>query len=194
MTPSTKIKTLIREVISLGPVFPGTITKIYNVCGKKECKCKDPESPKKHGPYNLLSYTIGKKSSSKFIKDKELSSALSMQQNYQRLKSICQELPLAYLELFRNEGMEKVRNFSSELEIEFASGEFSSEKSFIHTIRELEKRVESWRSKAIKKTSDINAFKARIKQLEMSRDNWKERALINEKNDSSKKKRKTLQK
>ncbi len=177
MKPAKKVKELIEEVINLGAVLPGSVSKVYNVCGKKHCKCKDPESPEKHGPYNLLSFTIGKKSSSKFIKDKELNSVLSMQKSYQRLKRICQELPLAYLDLIKKEGVITANELADELRIEYCSDEFLSEKRLMHTIRELEKQVKTWHAKATERTHETNAQKARIKQLEKSRESWKNRAM-----------------
>lgn len=190
MKPAKKIKGLVEEVINLGAVLPGSVSKVYNVCGKKNCKCKDPESPKKHGPYNLLSFTIGKKSSTKFVKEKELKDILSMQKNYQRLKAICQELPLAYFELIKNEGVASVAELADELRIECCSDEFLSEKRLMHTIRELEKQVKAWHEKATERTHEINAQKARIKQLEKSRNNWKNRAMTSsdlQKEDNKKK-------
>jgi hypothetical protein len=171
-----KIRALIEEVISLGPVLPGSVSKIYNVCGKKNCKCKDPEFPEKHGPYNLLSFTIGKKSSTKFIKNKNLNEVLSMQKNYQRLKAICQELPLAYLDLLNKEDIPAARNLAEEIQLEFSPDEYASEKRLRHANMELNKQVIGWREKATERTHEINVLRARINQLEKSRDSWKTRA------------------
>ena len=101
MKTKKKIKSLIQEIISLNGILPGSVSKVYNVCGKKDCRCKDKKNPQKHGPYNLLSYTIAKKSSTKFIKDEDLNTVLEMQQNFRRLREIIQELSLAYIELVK---------------------------------------------------------------------------------------------
>jgi hypothetical protein len=194
MNQRKKIKSLLKEITSLEGVLPGSVSKVYNVCGKKECRCKDKKNPQKHGPYNLLSYTIAKKSSTKFIKDEDLSSILDMQQNFRRLREIIQELSLAYMELVKEEGVNEARQFASSISIDFNTDNCVSEKRLIHKIHELTKQVNSWREKAKNKTFDINAMKARIKQLEKSRDSWKERALIYEANDSSKKKKKNSRK
>lgn len=40
----------------------------YNVCGNPNCRCKDPENPKKHGPYYQISYSHKGKSMTQFVK------------------------------------------------------------------------------------------------------------------------------
>lgn len=194
MNAKKKIRDLVQEIISLEGILPGSVSKVYNVCGKKECRCKDKKNPQKHGPYNLLSYTIAKKSSTKFIKDEDLPSTLDMQQNFRRLREIIQELSLAYMELVKNEGVNEAREFASSISIDFNTDNCLSEKRLIHKTHELTKQINSWREKAKNKTFDINAMKARIKQLEESRDYWKERTLIYEGSDSNKKKKKISRK
>ena len=194
MNAKRKIKSLLQEIISLEGILPGSVSKVYNVCGKKDCRCKDKKNPQKHGPYNLLSYTIAKKSSTKFIKDEDLNAVLEMQRNFRRLREIVQELGLAYMEFVKNEGVDEARQFASSLSIDFNTDNSLSEKRLLYKINELTKQMNSWRNKAKVKTSGINAMKARIKQLEKSRDDWKERALINELADSDKKKRKNSKK
>ena len=184
-----KIKKLLQELIALEGILPGSVSKVYNVCGKKDCKCKDKKNPRKHGPYNLLSYTIAKKSSTKFIKDEDLALTIEMQQNFRRLREIIQELSLAYMELVKNEGISAAREFASSLSVDFNMNTSSSEKRLLHKINELTKKVDSWREKAKNKTTAINAMKARIKQLEESRDYWKKRALADDSNNSNKKKK-----
>jgi len=183
-----KIKNLLKEIISLDGILPGGVSKVYNVCGKKGCKCKDKKNPQKHGPYNLLSYTIAKKSSTKFIKDDDLDSVLEMQNNFRRLKKIVQELSLSYVELVKNEGVNEAREFASSLSIDFNTSNDLSEKRLLHKIQKLTKQRDSWREKAKNKTNDINTMKARIKQLENSRDYWKKRAVSNEEKSDDKKK------
>jgi len=58
-----RIKKLEESLGEIGPMLPGGITEQWNVCGKAGCKCKDPDKPKKHGPYFQLSFTVGGKSS-----------------------------------------------------------------------------------------------------------------------------------
>jgi Family of unknown function (DUF6788) len=184
-----KIKALIGEIVNLGAVLPGSVSKKHNVCGKKECRCKDPVNPRKHGPYNHLSYTIAGKSSSKFIKDEDLSAVLKMQASFKRLREICQELPLTYMKLLREGGVEAVTGVAEEIRIIFSALEGVSEKRHLHKIRELDKKVASWREKAKERTLELNKLFARVRQLEQSRDDWKMKAAVLDRSTTEKKTR-----
>lgn len=39
-----------RELLTLGPVHPGSITEQFNACGQPGCRCKDPENLKGTDP------------------------------------------------------------------------------------------------------------------------------------------------
>lgn len=47
---------------------PGSLSEQYNVCGKKGCRCKDPNNPQRHGPYYQLSWVHAGKSTTQFIR------------------------------------------------------------------------------------------------------------------------------
>lgn len=96
-----KIKTVKKEIDALGPMLPGSITKQWNVCGTKGCKCKDPDNPVKHGPYYQLSYTAAGKSSTIFIKKEELSEVKRRIRNYKKFKELTKEFILANIDSFR---------------------------------------------------------------------------------------------
>ncbi len=68
MKSKKKIEQLKQKLLNLGPVLPGSISEQWNVCGTPGCKCKDPKTPQKHGPYYQLSFSVGGRSSSMFIK------------------------------------------------------------------------------------------------------------------------------
>ena len=84
-------KRLIRirsEITAIGSFLPGSITKQYNVCGNKNCKCKDPVNPKKHGPcFQLAFYKKGKHSTA-FIPKEIAKDVKNEVQNYKRAKKL----------------------------------------------------------------------------------------------------------
>ena len=96
-----KIKTVKKKIDALGPMLPGSITKQWNVCGTKGCKCKDPDNPVKHGPYYQLSYTAAGKSSTIFIKKEELLEAKKRIRNYKKFKELTKEFIIANIDSFR---------------------------------------------------------------------------------------------
>lgn len=82
-----KIKTQIMEIEALRP---GSLSKQYNICGVAGCKCKDPEKPKKHGPYFNLSYIHMGKKKTQFIRQ-NFSKEIELQnKNYKKFKKLTQ--------------------------------------------------------------------------------------------------------
>lgn len=94
-----------QAMAALGPMLPGSISKQWNVCGKPGCRCKDPERPKKHGPYYQLSFTVAGKSSSLFLKPEELAQARRCLRRYRQFKGLCSELHAAYVREARQQGL-----------------------------------------------------------------------------------------
>jgi hypothetical protein len=93
-----------QQILKLGPVLPGSIGEQWNVCGTPGCKCKDPLNPRKHGPYYQLSFSVGGRSSSMFIKKEDLSEARKRVKNYQELKKLITEFIQANVDLVRKNG------------------------------------------------------------------------------------------
>jgi hypothetical protein len=79
------------ELAALGPLHPGSISQQYNVCGNPGCRCKDPENPKKHGPYYQLSYTWRGKHTTRFVRAERLEDMERKVANHKRLRELTQE-------------------------------------------------------------------------------------------------------
>ena len=95
------------KLARLGSVLPGSISEQWNVCGTTGCRCKDPDKPVRHGPYYQLSFTIGGKSSTLFIKKEDLPEARRRLKRYQQFKTLCTELVDAYIALTRKNGFDR---------------------------------------------------------------------------------------
>jgi len=63
-----RIQQIKAELSALGEMRPGSLSKQYNVCGKPNCRCKDPQNPQRHGPYYQLSWVHQGKSTTQFIR------------------------------------------------------------------------------------------------------------------------------
>ena len=63
-----RIQQIKAELAALGEMRPGSLSKQYNVCGKPNCRCKDPQNPQRHGPYYQLSWVHQGKSTTQFIR------------------------------------------------------------------------------------------------------------------------------
>jgi len=84
-TLERQIEKVKRDLVALGDLRPGSLSTQYNVCGKPGCRCK-ATPPEKHGPYYQVSYTRKGKSSSKFVKQKDLPAVRQQLKNYERMK------------------------------------------------------------------------------------------------------------
>jgi len=102
---SGRIKKLEETLARIGPMLPGGITEQWNVCGRPGCRCKDPDNPRKHGPYFQLSFTVGGKSSSMFIKREHIAAARRCVRNYARFKTLTAQLLQARIAWARKGGL-----------------------------------------------------------------------------------------
>ena len=109
MNPQNKIEQLKQKLLNLGPVLPGSISEQWNVCGTPSCKCKDSKKPQKHGPYYQLSFSVGGRSSSMFIKKEDISEARKRVRNYQEFKKLTTELVQAHVDLIRSSGFRRAQ-------------------------------------------------------------------------------------
>lgn len=51
-----KILQLKQQLLALGPMHPGSLSRQYQACAKPGCKCCDPKNPRPHGPYTKLTF------------------------------------------------------------------------------------------------------------------------------------------
>lgn len=110
MKTKKSVEQLKQKLLSLGPVLPGSISEQWNVCGTPCCRCKDSNNPKKHGPYYQLSFSIGGRSSSMFIKKEDLAEARKRVRRHQEFKKLMTDLVRAYVEQVREEGFGRADN------------------------------------------------------------------------------------
>ena len=108
MTPEErKIEQKIKKLTTIGPMLPGSISEQWNVCGTPGCRCKDPENPVKHGPYYQLSFTVGGKSSTLFIKPEDVPEVRRRLKRYKQFKTLCTDLVRAYVDVARSSGFQR---------------------------------------------------------------------------------------
>ncbi len=81
-----RIQQLKLQLQSLGELRPGSLSRQYNICGKAGCRCKDPDRPRRHGPYYKLSYVHAGKFTSQFIRPAQLQAVRLQLANYKKLR------------------------------------------------------------------------------------------------------------
>ena len=102
-----RIEQLKGKLAQLGPMLPGSISEQWNVCGTPGCRCKDPDKPVRHGPYYQLSFTVGGKSSTMFVKKADLPEARRRLRRYQQFKALSTALVHAHIALTRKTGFNR---------------------------------------------------------------------------------------
>jgi len=83
-----QIQKIKKELMELGELRPGSLSQQYNVCGKAFCICKDPENPRRHGPYYQVSYGRKGKSSSTFVRPEDVAAVKKQLANYKKLMQL----------------------------------------------------------------------------------------------------------
>lgn len=96
--PEKRILKLKQKIMALGPIHPGRITKQFNVCGAAGCRCKDPENPRKHGPYYYLSFTFAGKGRTVFVPKAHVAEMKRRTERFVKLKALYQQLIEANME------------------------------------------------------------------------------------------------
>jgi hypothetical protein len=99
-----QIRKIKEELVNLGPMRPGSLSRQYSVCGKPGCACADPDKPKKHGPFYQLSYAHQGKSSTRFVRPGYVPQIKNELAAYKRFRQLTQtwvglELTLSQLRL-----------------------------------------------------------------------------------------------
>ncbi len=87
-TCQAKIEKIKQALVNLGEITPGSLSKQYNICGNPRCRCKDPDNPKKHGPYYNLSYTWNGKGRTEFVRKERLAEVREQIKNYKTMKEL----------------------------------------------------------------------------------------------------------
>ncbi len=93
------------ELQTIGEMRPGSLNRHYTVCGKENCRCKDPAKPRKHGPYYQLSYVHRGKSTSQFIQNSLVKNVNKQLVNYKKFKALMNE----WVDLALNQAKENLR-------------------------------------------------------------------------------------
>jgi len=80
-----KILQLKRQILELGPLHPGSLSRQYQICGKPGCKCCDPGTPR---PHTKLTYAYHGKYTCRFVRAesvKEVSALVAGFKTFRRL-------------------------------------------------------------------------------------------------------------
>jgi hypothetical protein len=86
-----RISRIKAELVTLGPMRPGSLSEQYNVCGTPGCRCKDKKNPRKHGPYYHLNYTWRGRNRTEFVKAEAVAGVRRQLERYKRFRALMNE-------------------------------------------------------------------------------------------------------
>ncbi len=178
MNLQAKIRSATRTLANPGPMLPGTISDQYSVCGKPGCKCMAPEKPQRHGPYAKLSFGVGGKHSTVFIKQKDRAAVEAMTENYKGVWAAVSDLALLSVELLRQQGVEAVAAVSLGVTDQTAPVPLVAGGTAPSTVnRRMAQSKANWKAKAIEKTAGLERQRIARRDLTASRGKWRKEAL-----------------
>ena len=90
-TMEMRVEKIKRELQTIGSMRPGSLNKQFTVCGRKGCRCQDPNHPKRHGPYFQLSYVHQGKSTTQFIQRELVPTVAQQLKNYKIFRALTAE-------------------------------------------------------------------------------------------------------
>jgi len=83
-----KILRLKQQLLALGPLHPGSLSRQYQVCGKPGCKCRDPKKPSPHGPYTKLTYVYHGKFTCRFVRAESLAEVTALVTTFKTFRQL----------------------------------------------------------------------------------------------------------
>ncbi len=86
-----RVERIKRQLQQIGDMRPGSLNQQRTVCGRQGCRCQDPHTPQKHGPYFQLSYVHQGKSTTQFIPNDLVPPVRHQLDNYKTFKALTTE-------------------------------------------------------------------------------------------------------
>jgi hypothetical protein len=83
-----KILCLKQQLLALGPLHPGSLSRQYQVCGKPGCKCRDPKKPSPHGPYTKLTYVYHGKFTCRFVRAESVAEVTALVATFKTFRQL----------------------------------------------------------------------------------------------------------
>lgn len=80
-----------KELLTVGFVCLGSVSAVYQQCGKPNCRChNDPDS--RHGPYSLWTRKIKGKTTSRFLNQQNATECKEWIANQRKLQKIIKQM------------------------------------------------------------------------------------------------------
>ena len=167
---------MMADLMCLKPMLPGSISEQYNVCGKANCRCKDKDNPRKHGPQSRLSYCLPGKNSNIVIRKADVAIAASMNNNFKEMRQLITEISKEAIRIYREDGAEALQDRMTKT-ISKGKAKISGVKSGSAKLIEVETSRDKWKIRAKERIKVTQKDTVTIRNLRDSRAKWKAEAM-----------------
>ncbi len=92
------------KIEKIGFISTGSITQVYNTCGRSQCECYKDRS-RRHGPYNVWTRKVRAKTVTRNLTDKQAKFARECINNMREIEKIIEQmkdLSVQYIEGYGN--------------------------------------------------------------------------------------------
>jgi hypothetical protein len=86
-----KLLRLKQQLLALGPLHPGSLSRQYQVCAKPGCKCCAPQNPRPHGPYTKLTYVHRGKYTCRFVRATSVQEVTALVAAFKTFRQLTEE-------------------------------------------------------------------------------------------------------
>ena len=169
-----KLKGLYARLLDMKPVLPGSLSEQYNVCGKANCRCKDRENPRRHGPQLKLGYSLDGRKSTLVVKKADRNVAGRMNANFCDWRRLQIEINEEILRLYKEAGANETHALVGEA-WECAKERALGARKPHPSLKRLQSSCDSWKEKAKSRALELRKDSVKIRDLAVSRDRWKEK-------------------
>ena len=92
-TPATQqideqILQIKQQLLALGPLHPGSISRQYQECGKSGFKSHAPKEPQLHGPYTKLTYAYHGKFTCRFVRAQAVAEVTALVATFKQFRKL----------------------------------------------------------------------------------------------------------
>ena len=174
-----KIKKELKEAIAVmvNPecMLPGKVREFKTTCSTPGCKCHRTKEPEKHIG-RQMSYTHERKTKTFSIKKKDVLTVKELHSNYTKTKNAVSIVTHETTEMMRVYGVEETVTVVEDL-IRSEKRKSIGLKPESQHLREIRHSRNQWKKRAEQRKNELKEVKAKNRDLEKSRDNWKAKAI-----------------
>lgn len=175
MKINKQLNTAIATLIDLKCVLPGKVREISITCGTPGCKCMKKHNPQKHTA-RQMSYTHNNKTKALSVRKAYVSKVEELNLNYKKLREATTVFAHEFTEMVKTYGLEESKKIIQD-SIHQIKLKSIGMKPEAQQFREICVSRDKWKEKALQRQADLASKAVRVRDIEKSRNKWKKKAM-----------------